>query len=97
MQPAAFMQPPLVFSVQQPLVVGKDNFEEKKSWGEAEFSKTSTAPAGIYMLKVNNINTRTRCEICSKLTIKILWTCNCRATAKIVTQCKGEIRNFKGK
>ena len=28
-------------------------------------------PAGIYMLKVNNRNTGTRCEICSKLTIKI--------------------------
>ena len=27
-------------------------------------------PAGNYMLKVNNRNTRTRCEICSKLTIK---------------------------
>ena len=26
--------------------------------------------AGIYLLKVNNINTRTRCEICSKLKIK---------------------------
>ena len=26
-------------------------------------------PAGIYLLKVNNRNTRTRCEICSKLTI----------------------------
>ena len=25
----------------------------------------------IYLLKVNNRNTRTRCEICSKLTIKI--------------------------
>ena len=25
---------------------------------------------GIYLLKVNNKNTRTRCEICSKLTIK---------------------------
>ena len=39
-------------------------------------------PAGIYLLKVNNRNTRTRCEICSKLTIKIperrQWTCNCR-------------------
>ena len=23
-------------------------------------------PAGIYLLKVNNRNTRTRCEICSK-------------------------------
>ena len=25
-------------------------------------------PVGIYLLKVNNRNTRTRCEICSKLT-----------------------------
>ena len=24
-------------------------------------------PAGIYLLKVNNINTRTMCEICTKL------------------------------
>ena len=28
------------------------------------------SPAGNYMLKVNNRNTITRCEICSKLTIK---------------------------
>ena len=27
-------------------------------------------PAGIYLLKVNNRNTRMRCEICSELTIK---------------------------
>ena len=27
-------------------------------------------PAGIYLLKFNNRNTRTRCEICSELTIK---------------------------
>ena len=27
-------------------------------------------PAGIYMFKVNNGNSRTRCERCSKLTIK---------------------------
>ena len=27
-------------------------------------------PAGIYMLKFNNRNIRTRCEICSNLTIK---------------------------
>ena len=31
----------------------------------------SSYPAGIYLLKVNNRNTRTRGEICSKLTIKI--------------------------
>ena len=29
-----------------------------------------TPPASIYLLKFNNRNTRTRCEICSKLTIK---------------------------
>ena len=28
-------------------------------------------PAGNYMFNINNRNTRTRCEICSKLTIKI--------------------------
>ena len=27
-------------------------------------------PVGIYLLKLNNRNTRTNCEICSKLTIK---------------------------
>ena len=32
--------------------------------------KVKVYPAGIYLLKVNNRNTRTRCEICSKLTIK---------------------------
>ena len=36
-----------------------------------------TFPAGNYMFKVNNRNTRTRCEMYSKLTIKIperrLW------------------------
>ena len=33
-------------------------------------TKTTLLPAGIYMFKVNNRHTRTRCEICSKLTIK---------------------------
>ena len=32
----------------------------------------SNYPAGIYLFKVNNRNTRTRCEICSKLTINTL-------------------------
>ena len=31
----------------------------------------SIYPAGNYMFKVNNRNSRTRCELCSKLTIKI--------------------------
>ena len=32
-------------------------------------------PASNCMFKVNNINTRTRCEICSKLTIKTRFWC----------------------
>ena len=35
-------------------------------------------PAGIYLLKVNNINTRTRCEMCSKLTMKTPERCHWR-------------------
>ena len=31
----------------------------------------SVTEMSVYLLKVNNRNTRTRCEICSKLTIKI--------------------------
>ena len=33
--------------------------------------KSTIYSAGIHQPKVNNINTRTRCEICSNLTIKI--------------------------
>ena len=29
-------------------------------------------PAGIYLVKVNNTNTRARCETCSELTINLL-------------------------
>ena len=39
------------------------DFEQiKVSW------EGSHLPAGIYLLKVNNRNTKTRCKICSKLT-----------------------------
>ena len=36
-------------------------------------------PVGIYLLKVNNRKTRTRCEICSKLMgkVKVLWAFAC--------------------
>ena len=34
------------------------------------FFSTHSNPASIYLPKVNNRNTRTRCEICSKLTIE---------------------------
>ena len=37
-------------------------------------------PAGIYLLKANIRNTRTRCKICSKLPIKIPKQCHwCRS------------------
>ena len=41
------------------------------TWGVKHLWWVITTPAGISLLKVNNRNTRARCEICSKLTIKI--------------------------
>ena len=40
--------------------------------------KYNNYPAGNCMFKVNNRNTRARCEICSKLTIKIPERCQLR-------------------
>ena len=37
-----------------------------------------------YMFKDNNKNTRTRCEICSKLTIKIPELCQCRGGSSLL-------------
>ena len=42
---------------------------EKFIYHEIRLKKTTT-PAGFYLFKVNNRNTRTRCEIRSKLTMK---------------------------
>ena len=39
------------------------------NWGANYFP---IIPVGIYLLKAKNRNTRTRCKVCSKLTIKIL-------------------------
>ena len=33
-------------------------------------NKVASLPPGMYLFKLNNRNTRLRCEICSKLTIK---------------------------
>ena len=38
--------------------------------GACSLNKNDTDPACIYLLKVNNKNTKTRFRICSKLTIK---------------------------
>ena len=53
-----------------------DTFQTERRYLEIRLFSESTNtnqshPAGIYLLKVNNRNTRTRCEICSNLTIKI--------------------------
>ena len=46
---------------------------KKNSGLVAEFAMYH--PAGNYMFKVNNENTRIGCEICSKLTIKTVEWC----------------------
>ena len=47
-------------------------FERGKaiSLGIVKLFEKEWSTAGIYLLKINYRNTRTRCEICSKLTIK---------------------------
>ena len=37
---------------------------------KVDFYYNGSLPTGIYLLKVNNRNTRRRCKICSKLTTK---------------------------
>ena len=44
---------------------------------------------GIYLLKVNNRNTRTRCEICSKLIIKTL-----ERRSKSITETLSKVWNM---
>ena len=43
----------------------------------------SSNPAGIYLFKVNR-NTRTRCEICSKLTLKTPERCEWRCSGVFI-------------
>ena len=43
---------------------------KRKVLQRKRFERIYIYPAGNYMFKVNNRNTRTRCETCSKLTIK---------------------------
>ena len=47
-------------------------------------AKTRKCPVGIYLFNVNNENTKTMCEICSKLAVKaperrqyIVWCIYC--------------------
>ena len=43
----------------------------KRQLKKDDYAQMQNTPAGIYLLKNNNRNTRTRCEICSNLTIRI--------------------------
>ena len=48
-------------------------FTTKNEWWRKKLSPVSdlgTSTAGIYLLEFNNANTRTMCEICSKLAVK---------------------------
>ena len=46
-----------------------------KSVNQSVRKNAITNPVAIYMLKVDNRNTRVRCEICSKLTMKTPERC----------------------
>ena len=41
--------------------------------GVGSISALATYPADIYLLRVNNKDNRTRCELCSKLAIMSFW------------------------
>ena len=51
---------------------------ENQQDGEGGGGRPRNNPVRIYLLKVNSRSTRTRCEICSKLTIKIPEQCQWR-------------------
>ena len=52
-------------------------------------------PASIYLLKVNNRNTRTRCGICPKLTIKTLFTLNMQLPTGFRIVTNDNLSDFK--
>ena len=89
-----FKNPTQVFSCEYCEIFKNTNFEEHLQTVASEFYSNEFAsavihrkcnsllpyPAGIYLLKVNNRNTRTRFEICSKLTMKTMasfWCLYC--------------------
>ena len=46
--------------------------------------KKKVLSAGIHLLKVNNKNTKTRCEICSKLTVNTPERCHWRRSGVFI-------------
>ena len=67
----------IVLEISSPLSErGGENHEKLTSAILGIFSEfliicNNSIPAGNYMFKVNNRNTRTKCELCSKLTIQV--------------------------
>ena len=57
---------------------------KKSSSSTQKTHHVSSYPAGIYLLKVNNRNFRTSCEICSKLKLKTPERCYCRRSGAFI-------------
>ena len=52
------------------LLLASETFEKNKQQTYDYFSHIKYSPVDVYLLKANNRNTRTRYEICSRLTTK---------------------------
>ena len=63
------------------LAVPKTNFEQVYRGQTRTLYVLSAYPAGTYLLRVNDRNSRTRCETCSKLTIKTPEQCHWRRSS----------------
>ena len=61
-----------------------NSFEKVNQNGVIVVGWSDHDPPGIYLLKVNNRNTRTSCEICSELTIKTLERCQWRRSGVFI-------------
>ena len=60
---------------------------EQKLWANGQ-----TYPISIYLLKVNNRNTKTRCEICSKLIRKTPERCQWRRSGVFIVNFEHILR-----
>ena len=66
----------------------RSNQEKKKKKKSISYWSTlKPNPAGLYLLKVNNRNTKAKYNICSKLTIKTTEQCQRRINVFLDPQC----------
>ena len=56
--------------VQQKFINRYVNLSKTKKLCKHTYNTRKTCPASVYLFKVYNKNTRTRCEICSEVIIK---------------------------